>query len=56
MGFRTVLDQNEKGEDVSYMEHKGTKQRTPLYVLGGVYHFDLWVKEKGEGFARQGNP
>ena len=51
-GFRTVLEQNEKGENASYMEHKKTGQKTPLYVENGVYCFDLWVKEPG--FTRQG--
>ena len=54
MGFRTILDKDEKGNDCSYMEHKKTGQRTPLYLVDNVYYFDLWVKD--EGFARQGNP
>ena len=51
-GFRTVLDQNEKGENCSFMEHKKTGQRTPLYIENGVYCFDLWVKSPG--FTGQG--
>ena len=46
-GFRTVLDQDEKGENVSFMEHKKSGQKTPLYVEKGVYCFDLWVRDPG---------
>ena len=60
-GFRTVLEENEKGENISYMQHKTTGEITPIDVVNGCYCVDLWVDENPKdeetsGFTRQGNP
>ena len=60
-GFRTVLEENDKGENVSYMQHKVTGEITPIDVVNGCYCFDLWIDENPKeqsvsGFPRPGNP
>ena len=50
-GNRVVFDQNAQGADVSFIEHKQTKERMPLRVENGVYVLDLVV-----GPARQSRP
>ena len=52
-GFRVVLDENEKGKDISYMLHKKSGHIMKLDREDGTYNFDLWVKT---GFAGQGKP
>ena len=60
-GFRTILDQDEEGNNISHMIHKTTGEVTPLDIDNGVYCFDLWVEDgsahsPSSGFARPGNP
>ena len=60
-GFKTVLEENEKGENISYMQHKVAGEITPIDLVNGCYCFDMWVDENPKedeksGFARQGKP
>ena len=55
-GHKIVLD-----EDESYIEHKATGTKTPLYKKNGVFVMRVWVKPKSgqakptmSGFSRQG--
>ena len=57
MGFRTVLEEDDEGNNLSHMLHKASGQVTPIDMVDGVYCFDLWVKEgEASGFTRQGSP
>ena len=57
MGFRTILEEDDEGNNLSHMVHKATGQVTPIDMVDGVYCFDLWVRQ-GEvsGFTRPGKP
>ena len=57
MGFRTILEEDSEGNNVSYMLHKASGQVTPIDMIDGVYCFDLWVEDvKESGFTRPGTP
>ena len=57
MGFRTILEEDGEGNNVSHMLHKASGQVTPIDMIDGVYCFDLWVEDgKESGFTRLGTP
>ena len=57
MGFKTILEEDEHGNNLSHMLHKATGQVTPIDMIDEVYCFDLWVKQgEPSGFTRPGNP